>query len=257
MEFPVVSSQYFWQIRLNELVDWRSYQVEKFIEDCETPKDAADKIIRYLSYPFYAGRPDDKHIYNAFHGKFCKTVELDYWARASECLAAKIGDCEDGSIALVAALRRMGLKPDDALIVFGYVQRESGEFLGGHGWVYARHPSFGKGGYVYVETTLDEPPEEYPEVPDVTKPFSWNGIVLVPEFLWNDEIYKPVATNLGFIIYWLHRYWGVKKKILGYADLEKKHKETKKKYEALRDAWGAEVKPLKRVGLLSKLRWRR
>ena len=258
LSFPVVQTQYFWEIRLNELLDWRSYQVEKFIKDCETPRDAADKIIRYLKYPFYAGRPCDRHEYNAFRGKYCRTVDLDYWARASECLASGWGDCEDGSIALVAALRRMGLAPEDVYVVFGYVRNaETGEVLGGHGWVYARHPSFGKDGYIYIETTLDEPPKEYPEVPDITKPFRWKRIELVPEFLWNDEVYKPVAVALGFIIYWFHRYWGVKEKILGYLDLKKRLKETRRKYEGLQRAWQMPVKPLKKAGILSRLRWRR
>ena len=259
MEFPVVVSQYFWRIRLNELLDHDSYQIEKYVEGVGNPKELADKVIRDVEYPFHHGQPDDLHVWNAFHGKRCYKVEEDFWQKASETAFAKMGDCEDSSILYVAAARRLGVKPEDVFVVFGYVQTEGGEFLGGHGWVYVRDPSFGKEGFVYVETTLDEPPAEYPKVPDIAKPFNWRGIVLVPEILWNDEIYRSVASaaNFGLIIYQLRRYWGVKKRIFGYADLGRKLKETKKKYEALQLAWKLPVKPLKKAGVLSRLRWRR
>ena len=257
-EFPIIHRQRFWPTRLNELIDYNSYQIEKYVEGVENAKQLADKVIKDVEYPFHHGVPDDTHILNCFRGKRCYKVKEDFWQKGSETAFMKMGDCEDSSILYVTAARKMGVSEKNVYVVFGYVQRESGELLGGHGWVYVRDSSFGDKKFHYVETTLDEPPEEeYPVVSDITKPFSWKGIILVPEVLWNDKVYKPVAVSLGFIIYWLHRYWGMKEKILGYIDLKKKYKETKKKYRAIQEAWGIKVKPLKKAGILSKLRWRR
>ncbi|GAI56734.1 unnamed protein product, partial [marine sediment metagenome] len=41
-----------------------------------------------------------------------------------------------------------------------------------------------------------------------------------------------------------------------YLNLRFKIKETRKKYEALQRAWHTPVKPLTKLGILSKLRWR-
>ena len=259
MSFPVVRSQRFWPIYLNELVDHWSYLPRSYVSEIENPRELMDKLIREIRYPWHLGAPDDHHQYNCYHGeyKWCKTVREDYWDSGSEVLATKVADCDGSAICGCTCARAMGVDPQNVYVVFGYVQRAgSGEFLGGHAWLYIKHESFGEG-WRYVELTLDQPPKEYPLVPDITKPLDWRGIELKPELLWNDEIYKPVATNLGFIIYQLHRYWGVKEKILGYLDLKKRLKETRRKYSALRDAWGIDMKPLKKAGWLSKLRWRR
>jgi len=257
MSFPIVASQRFWPTRLNELIDYNSYQIEKYVDGVETPKDLADKVIREVKYPFHHGIPDDLHVWNAFHGKKCYKVHADFWQKGSETAFIKMGDCEDSSILYVTAARKMGVDSKDVFVVFGYVEDENGKFLGGHAWVYVRHPSFGKKGFVYVETTLDEPPKDYPRVPAITKPFTWRGITLRPEVLWNDEIYKPVGVQIGHIIYQLNRYWGMVKKILNYFDLEKKYKETKKKYMALQEVWRLRVKPLKKRKVLKMIRWRR
>jgi len=261
MSFPVVVSQRFWPTRLNELIDPDTYQIEKYIEGVENPKQLADKVIRDVEYPFHHGAPDDLHTLNNFHGKRCYKVKEDFWQKGSETAFMKMGDCEDSSILYVTAARKMGISPENVYVVFGYVERENGEFLGGHGWVYVRDKSFGDDKWHYVETTLDEPPEKYPVVPDITKPFTWKGITLRPEILWNDKIYKPVGIQIGHIIYQLNRYWGMVKKILNYFDLGKKYKETRKKYAALQEVWGMRVKPLKEKSILKKvlrkIRWRR
>ena len=92
-EFPVVTKQRFWPTRLNELLDYDSYQVEQFLQGVPNAKVLADKVIRVIEYPFYHGQPDDTHVWNAFHGKWCKTITLDFWQKASETAAMKIGDC--------------------------------------------------------------------------------------------------------------------------------------------------------------------
>jgi len=258
--FPIVYHQRFWPIKLNELIDYQSYLVQEFIKDCKDPKELADKVIKEIEYPFYAGAPDDLHIYNSFHGRFCRKVESDYWAKASECLAALIGDCEDSTIAFVAGARAMGVKPEDVYVVFGYVRNvRTGEVVGGHAWAVIIHESFGAG-WRYVESTLDVPPEEYPVVEDIRKPFTWGSWVLIPEILWNDVYYEELgmSISLSSSVAWFLVKMRKKKRVrVGYFELKFKEKETRRKYEALRQMWGCDNKPLKKAGLLSKLRWRK
>lgn len=174
----------------------------------------------------WLGQPDDKHIWNAYHGgyKRCITVDLDFWQKASETLSVKVGDCEDSSIAFVACARNF-LNPKYVFEAFGLVRdANTGAVLGGHGWALSHNIPDEK--FRLYESTLDEPPLRYPEVPDVAKPFTLGNVVYEPEWLWNDKEFTVVGT-------------------MDYRERKKKEKETEEKYEALSDAWGIDTKPAK------------
>ena len=271
-DFPIVVKQRFWPTRLNELLDYDSYQVEEFIQGCPNAKVLADKIIRVIEYPFHHGQPDDLHVWNAFHGKWCRRVELDFWQAASETAAMKIGDCEDSSILGVAGSLLLG---KEAYEVFGYVEEfkrnplnpKEGywEVVGGHGWYYVKDPDgFGDDMFHYVESTLDTPPEKYPVVEDIRKPFVSGVWRLVPEIIWNDKTYEVIidegAANVAFqsrVASFLMRMRKTRYVEVSYMGLRFREKETRRKYEALARMWSIQTKPLKRAGILARLRWRR
>jgi len=266
--FPVVRSQFFYPIWLNELLDWQSYQVSEYVRGKSSAREVADSIIRDIEYPLWMGVPDDSHALNCYHGqyKWCRTVSEDFWDPASMVLGTnKVADCDGSAIALAACLRAIGVKPEDVYVVFGYVRNaSSGEVVGGHAYVFCRDPSFGNGdSFSYLEATLDTPPDRYPPVPDIRKPFTWGNWQLVPEIIWNDKYYEeiPPSADLSSSV---ARFIAGMRKIgkndivkVGYFHLRFREKETRRKYLALAEAWQLPVKPLKRAGLLSRLRWRR
>ena len=258
-EFPIVRTQRFWEIRLNELLDYDSYQVERFVDGCKDARELADKVIQEIEYPFYHGQPDDLHIWNAFHGKYCRRVDADFWQKASETAAMKIGDCEDSSILGVAGSLLLG---KEAYEVFGYVEDiRTGEILGGHGWYYVKDPDgFGDDKFHYIESTLDRPPEKYPVVEDIRKPFVSGVWRLVPEVIWNKKTYEPLGLTIDMASRVARLMAKVKSDAIlraGYFYLTKKMKETRRKYEALARMWNIPTKPLRRAGILSRLRWRK
>jgi hypothetical protein len=226
MSFPVITGKRFEPFRLNELFDFNRHVVVKFFEDCRTAKDVADKVIRVIQYPMYMGQPDDRHCVNWFHGKFCKCIEEDYWAMNSECALCGYGDCEDSSMLVVGGARLKGVPPENVYEVFGVVRNAgSGEILGGHGWLYLKDPSFNTDKFVLVESTLDIPPQKYPEVgstlDDLKKPFRLENIIYDPEVLFNDQVYVEVRPiTLG-------------------------RRDTRVKHEAIEKAWGIESKYMK------------
>jgi hypothetical protein len=225
MSFPVITGKRFEPFRLNELFDFNRHVVGKFFEDCRTAKDAADKVIRVIQYPMYMGQPDDQHHWNHFHGKFDRTITEDYWQTCSETALFGWGDCEDSSVLTVGGIRLKGVSPSNVYEVFGVVRDASGSILGGHGWVYAKDPSFETDKYVLVESTLDTPPAKYPEVgstlDDLKKPFRLENIIYDPEVLFNDQVYVEVRPiTLG-------------------------RRDTRVKHEAIEKAWGIESKYMK------------
>jgi hypothetical protein len=228
MSFPVFTSQRFEPFALNELFDFNKYVVKDFIKDCKTVKDVADKVIRAVQYPFYMGQPDDKHHWNHFHGKFDRDITEDYWQTCSETALFLWGDCEDSSVLAVGGIRALDVRVDDVYEVFGLVRDAvTGAILGGHGWVYTRSSSFGTDKYVLVESTLDTPPEKYPEVgstlDDLKKPFRYGSVVYDPEALFNDEMYIEVRPiSLG-------------------------RKDTRVKHEAIEKSWGIQSKFMKQL----------
>jgi hypothetical protein len=240
LSFPIIEGERFEPFALNELFDFNRYVVRKFFEDCRTAKDVADKVIKVVQYPFYLGQPTDKHDINWFHGKYCRTINDDYWSSASETALCGWGDCEDSSILTVGGMRLLGVAPEDVYEAFGVVRDAStGQVLGGHGWVYAKDSSFGTDKFVLVESTLDTPPGLYPEVgaslEDLKRPFKLGNVVYESEWLFNDRYFIVVAPGqqlpLGFT--WRGRE-------------RKRFVESPRKYEAIAKAWGLPVKPLRR-----------
>jgi len=236
-EFPTITGKRFWDFELNELVDLDDHQVGKYLETIkDDPKAVADAVINDVQYPFHLGQPDDHHVWNCFHGeyKFCKTVLLDFWQKASETAVMRVGDCEDSSVLYVALAGKL-VGAEDVFEVLGLVKdADTGQILGGHGWAVCRWDNK----WHLIESTLDVPPEEYPIMEDYRRPYTIGKWVYDPMVLFNwDNCLEiiPLAT---------------------YLKLTFKAKETRQKYEAILLAWDRPVKPLVHAGLVSKLRWR-
>jgi len=233
-EFPICD-QRFYGFRLSELIDFESYQVENFLGGAHSPVEVAEKVIRAIEYPLYLGQPDDLHKLNNFHGKWCKTESNDFWQMASETAAIGIGDCEDSSILAVAGLRRFGLTENEVYEVFGVVREaDSGRVLGGHGWVLAILKTDPEDtAFRLVESTLDTPPDEYPIVAELNRPFRMKDWEYVPEWLWNDKEFFVVgkAKKMG---------------VLGIS-MGKKARESIEKYRAIEEMWEQPTKPLERI----------
>ncbi|GAI37131.1 unnamed protein product, partial [marine sediment metagenome] len=118
---------------------------------------------------------------------------------------------------------------------------QDGNLLGYHGWGIFEEID---GIWGLYEATLSIPPmypEGYPEIdPDDTE---WKvGDVTYQAFakFKRKEYYESSEEEM----------------FAQYLNLRFKIKETRKKYEALQRAWHTPVKPLKKLGILSKLRWR-
>lgn len=236
--FPIVEGKRFWDFKLNELIDYQSYQVGEFVEGQPTPALLADRVIVDCRYPFHLGKPDDTHLFNCYHGdyKWCKRVDIDFWQKASETARLLVGDCEDTSILYTAGARRVGVSSSNVYEVFGVV-KDNGNVLGGHGWSVCRWDDK----WHLIESTLDIPPSEYPIVPNINKPFRMGSWVYHPEILFNDEKFSELsACNLQH-----------------YADRKFNEKETRAKYEALAKAWHIQTKPLNTSRFLYKLRWKK
>jgi hypothetical protein len=264
-DFPVVEGERFEPFRLNELFDYNRFVVMEFFRDCNTAKDVADKVIREIQYPFTGGIPDDSHTWNHFHGKWCRTIYYDYWQMCSETALFKIGDCEDSSVLTVGGMRLKGVSHDSVYEVFGKVlDADTNKILGGHGWVYARDKSFDTDKFVLVESTLDTPPDKYPEVcstlDDLKKPFKYNNIIYEPELLFNDVDIWSVSNRLIDI----RLPEGISekdlKKLYKSMKIKKKVVENRWKYEAIAEAWNIDTKPLKfhrsRLAKLRSLWWK-
>jgi len=230
MSFPVIEGTRFEPFRLNELFDYQRHVVAKFFEDCRTAREVAEKVIRAIQYPLYMGRPDDQHHWNHFHGKFDRTITEDYWQTCSETALFLIGDCEDSSILTVGGARLKGVPPENVYVAFGVVKNATTDtILGGHAYVFCRDASFGTDKFVLVESTLDTPPPRYPEVgstlEDLKRPFTWEGIVYVPEQLFNDVVYVEIRPLITM--------------------RRRKERERLEKYSAIERAWKIETKFMK------------
>lgn len=190
-DFPVVTNQRFFPVFLSELIDKDSYMVQRFVKNRSYMQIASDILIM-VRYPMYQGQPDDEHKYSAYHGLFHynRTIKNDYWDMGKEVLGTLVADCEGSSICFVSCMRAKDTSPKNVYEVLGYVTKENGEMLGGHGWSISKH--LPDGNFRLYESTLDIPPFEYPIVPDIMKPVHHNGIVYVPEQIFNDKEYIEV-----------------------------------------------------------------
>lgn len=218
--------------------------------DLKTREDACNLVISAFDYPMVRGIPTDCHRDNWFSGLCCHQVTQDYFQTASETLRTLrlnrvegslkkgYGDCEDVSVLFVALFL---MKLWEAWECFGAVL-EDGNLLGYHGWgIWADE----KGIWRPYEATLSIPPkypDGYPEIdPEATK-WNVNGI-----------------TYQGFAKFKIGEYYESEEgeDLLKALRIGFRGKETRKKHEAISRAWGIKTKPLKKVGLLSKLRWRK
>jgi len=229
---PVFNKQRFFPFRLKDLIQPKQYSVEEYVKD-KTFEEIMSGIIKDIEYPLYYGQPDDNHVYNAYHGKWCHTIEEDYWDTAEEVLGTGIGDCDGSSIAFTTCMRAKGLRPDEVYEVFGVVKDAStGQILGGHGYnivkIYSKW-------YLY-ESTLDEVPEQYPEIreEDIFKPITVGDIVYDGDVFFNDE--KEI---------WIRPF------ALAGSFNYPRHIEGK--YKRISEAWGVKNKGYRKHNILYKL----
>jgi len=70
------------------LLSRRAWLKEKMNELLiDTPQKALEFVIVNIDYPFSKlGRPCDTHIWNAFQGKACFKIDLDYWQDPHETM---------------------------------------------------------------------------------------------------------------------------------------------------------------------------
>ncbi|RLI87523.1 MAG: hypothetical protein DRP01_01570 [Archaeoglobales archaeon] len=249
-EFPIfkgakevgdkVEAKRFWKFKLNELLDIDSEICQEFFGGLTTWRQVARKVIERVEYPFRMGLPDDKHTYNAYFGKYkrCWTLTADYWDKVSEVVATLVGDCDGSSIAIVGGCLIIGVEAYQCL---GYLYKGD-KILGGHAWPIVHDPESDK--WYLVESTLDEVPEEYPEIDPETNWWNMNEL----------RYHAWVKFNNTHYYEWIggSESMGIKE----YLKLGRKLKETREKYEAIRRAWRKRVKPLSRMGILERLRWK-
>jgi len=159
----------FTDMKLCNTLICRSGWIKKYMEkfNIKADKDAIEWVIKNIDYPLLFGIfPTDRHVWNAFNGKACYTITLDYWQTAWETLMTYVlnnrikgiqgyGDCEDTAI-LTASLLRLLKIP--SYVCLGVVYDQNHNMLGGHGWTIAR---LSDGKWHLIETTLDIPPK-YP-----------------------------------------------------------------------------------------------
>lgn len=236
---PIVYGKRFEPFYLWELCDYWSFTVQDYVKGLDVA-GVAEKVIVDIRYPFYMGQPDDRHDVNFFHGKFCKTIHVDYWAKASEVALIKWGDCEDSSTLFLACCRALGVDAKSVYEAFGVVRDvETGKILGGHAWCYIED-RLGSGWRLY-ESTLDRSPLVYPKVEDPHKPIVVGRVKYEPWVIWNDEKYEEVKEENMFE---------------KYAKMGFRDKETFEKHKAIEKAFNIKTKALKHRKILGRLRWK-
>ncbi len=241
------SAKRFTSIKINELLtlrsDWIKSQMEKL--GINTPQKAIEFVITKIDYPFYLGMPDDKHSWNAFHGKACYTINLDYWQSSYETLMTYIlnnklkgkhgyGDCEDSSILAVALLRLLNVESYEIL---GMVYQNS-KLLGGHGYLIAK---LDDGKWHLIESTLDVPPkypDGYPIIDPDSNTYKCGNLTYVGMIKFNEsEYYEWHDTDKNKSIQGIST-WEVKRmRIDEYLKMNKKHKHKKSKHKKIKEEW--------------------
>jgi len=211
-------------------------------------RSAIEFVIRNIDYPLTRGRPDDKHVWNAFSGKACYTIPFDYWQSADETLMTYVlnmkakgakgyGDCEDVSILTVSMLRILDIP---CYVVFGLVYQDS-TLLGGHGWAIAEFPD---GKWRLIEATLDSPPswfDGYPVVDKEKNMWKYYNITYEGWLMFNEKEYYEWEGNSSMFE--------------KYAKIKFEEKETLRKHVALSEAYKTKTKALRKRGILGRIRW--
>lgn len=216
-------------------------------------KDVCDFVIMEFDYPLSMGLPTDNHYNNWFCSNCCHCITQDFWQMASETLRTLrlnqrqgrkgVGDCEDVSVLFTTLFL---MKRWEAYECLGYVLLDN-EMLGGHGWSIFKDED---GVWRLMEATLSEAPKYpngYPAIsPDETEwkvgDITYRAFVKFNrhEYYENEEeYYQGAATAMDALL-----------------RVRLKAKETRRKYEAISRAWHQKAKPLTKLGLLSRLRWR-
>jgi len=231
---------------LNELLD-NNDPVPYYITTLDKRKDICDFVIGQFDYPMYRGLPTDDHFNNWFKSNCCHKITSDFWQTASETLRTLslnrrnnkngFGDCEDVSALLITLFLEKGW---EAYECFGAVLQDD-KLLGYHGWSIFKDED---GVWRLYAATLSIPPE-YPIGYPIINPddISWKvGDITYRAYIkFNREEYYEDQS--GDIMSALSRV-GLNKK------------ETRRKHEALSRVWAQKTKPLKKLGLMSRLRWR-
>ena len=229
---------------LNKLLTDKLDYVKKLMKayNINTPQDAIAFVIEKIKYPFWLGRiPTDKHTWNAFNGKACYTITLDYWQAAWETLMTYVlnqrlkgdlgyGDCEDTAVLTTTLLRLLKIP---AYVCFGevWLVNRNGRFLlGGHGWAVAKL----EGSWRLIETTLDIPPpypDGYPEIDLETPPWlimlMENRLLYKPYLMFNEAEYYECIINKKDT----HHHFN------SYLHLKRKDKHSHSKVKAIKEAW--------------------
>jgi hypothetical protein len=242
-----VSAKRFIDFRIDQLLD-AAYPVGLFRDGFQTREEFCNLVIIDFDYPFRWGLPTDKHRNNWFDGNCCHQLTQDYWQTASETLITSIlnqrankkgyGDCEDVSILLTTLFLEKGWP---AYQCFGLVL-QNGVVLGGHGWSIFQDEN---GIWRLYEATLDIPPEYpsgYPQIDPEETSWEINGLTYQGLARFNrDEYYESGEGNM----------------MSSRLRLNIARQETRKKYKAISEAWRRPVKPLRKAGIMSKIRrWR-
>lgn len=213
----------------------------------KTRKDICDFVITQFDYPMARGLPTDRHYNNWFDSNCCHQVTQDYWQCASETLRTLrlnqregkkgLGDCEDVSVLFVTLFL---MKKWQAWECFGLVLQD-GNIMGGHGWsIFEDEQGISR----LYEATLSTP-LEYPDG--------------YPKIDLNDTEWKiNNLTYQAFCKFQRKEYYESSEEDMfaKYSNLKFKVKETRKKYEAISEAWKQKTKPLTKSGLLARMRWR-
>jgi len=244
-KFPIIEGKRFWPFRLNEICDLHSEPVLAVSRKLpDEPKPVCDWVIREVEYPFHLGQPDDLHIWNAYHGKYrrCYRVDTDFWDTASEVAVTRVGDCDGSAILCTALLGRIVNRPRSRNVydVLGVVKDKKGNVLGGHAWTIVRYQEVPEEipQWHLIETTLDTPPTRYPVIWSPRRPATIGEWTYEPWVLFNWSQYEEVSQM------------GLRK----YCKLGLRQKETREKYQALQQTYRLPTKPLRRAGVLSRLR---
>jgi len=239
--------------KLNQLLDTGD-PIWEIKGQLKSIKDICEFVITEFDYPLVRGVPIDVHKNNWFSGLCCHQITEDFWQYASETASTYrlnkrkgkkgVGDCEDTSVLFTTLMLERGY---NAYECFGVV-KENGEILGGHGW-----SIFQDENYIWriFESTLDVPPpypDGYPEIDLSTNTWVVGNIVYEAWLRFNRKVYYE----------WEEGQESVKDAVamISYTKIGRKFRESKKKYKAIEEAWKVKTKPLRKAGILAKIRWR-
>jgi len=222
LEAPDIGKR-FWKFNFRELFDRDSEVIRELAKKLMRAEQICRYVIEEIKYPFWFGQPDDKHVWNAFHGKFCVKVKHDFWQKASETAVSKYGDCEDKTI-LWVTLMDMNLYKCYGFLGIVYYKDKP---LGGHAWGAFEDV---KGNWRLYESTLEKAPSyphDYPVIPDpdTTNEFKVGRLRYVAIARFTTEEFWLSKRGVGIMT------------LKEYLTLPHKKKHTKKKIKLIRKAW--------------------